>query len=74
MTSMIVGVLRAFVLTGERVHAALCGMFHENLHNDCMFLHCSNFSLDTTIACITFTKPVDFKVEPLRLVAGSRKI
>ena len=28
MTSMIVGVLRAFVLTGERVHAAPCGMFH----------------------------------------------
>ena len=37
MTSMIVGVLRAFVLTGERVHAVRYGMFHVNLHEDCMY-------------------------------------
>ena len=30
-----------------------------------MYLHCSNFSLDTA----TFTKPMDFKVELFPLVA-----
>ena len=47
MTSMIVGVLPAFVVTGERVHAEPCGMFHVNLHEDRMYIHCSIFSLDT---------------------------
>ena len=59
-----------FVLTGQWVHAAPCGMFHVKLHKDYIYLHCSNFSLDTA----TFTKPVDFKVELLPLVARNRKI
>ena len=63
MTSMIVGVLRAFVLTGERVHAAPCSMFHVDLHEDCMY-----FSPDNT------NITVGFKVELLPLVARSRKI
>ena len=43
------------------MHAAPCGIFHVDLHEDYMYLHCSNsnFSLDTA----AFTKPVDFKVE-----------
>ena len=52
------------------VHAALCGTFHVNLREDYMYLHCGNFSLDTA----AFTKPVDFKVKPLLLVARNRKI
>ena len=49
-----------------------CGIFHVFLHEDHMYLHCSNFSLDTA----AFTKPVlvDFKVEPLLLLARNRKI
>ena len=36
-----------------------------------MYLHCSNFSLDTA----AFTKPVDFKVEPsLLLCPKSQKL
>ena len=62
MTSMIVGVLRAFVLTGERVQPAPSGMFHVDLHEDCMY-----FSPDNT--SIT----VGFKVE-LSPFARSRKI
>ena len=46
------------------------GIFHVILHEDYMYLHCSNFSLDTA----AFTKPVDFKVEPLLLPAQNRKI
>ena len=45
------------------MHAALCGMFHVNLQEDEMYLHCNNFSLDTA----TFTKPVDFKVKSFYL-------
>ena len=63
MTSMIVGVLRALFLTGERVHAAQCGMFHVDLHEDSMY-----FSPDNT------NITVGFKVELLPLVALSRKI
>ena len=70
MTSMIAGVLRAFVLTGERMHAAPCGMLHVNPLENYMYLHCSNFSLDNA----TITKPVDFKVELLPLVVRSRNI
>ena len=54
MTSMIVGVLRAIVLTGERVHAAPCGMFHIDLHEHCMYLRCSNFSPDNTGITVGF--------------------
>ena len=43
---------------------------HQAVHEDYMHLHCGNFSLDTA----AFTKPVDFKVEPLLLVARNRKI
>ena len=60
---MIEGVLPAFVLAGERVHAAPCGMFHVDLHEDCMY-----FSPDNT------NITVGFKVEVLPLVARSRKI
>ena len=52
------------------MHAAPSGIFHVILHEDHMYLHCSNFSLDTA----AFTKPVDFKVEPLLLLARNRKI
>ena len=45
-------------------------MFHVNLHEDYMYLHCSNLSLNTA----AFTKPVDFTVELLPLVARNRKI
>ena len=63
MTSMIVGVLRAFVLTGERVHAAPCGMFHVDLHENCMYFSPDNNSIK-----------VGFKVELLPLDARSRKL
>ena len=54
------------------MHAAPCGIFHVILPEDYMYLHCSNFSLDTA----AFTNPVqvDFKVEPLLLLARNRKI
>ena len=52
------------------MHAAPCGIFHVTLHEDYMYLHWSNFSLDAA----AFTKPVDFKVEPLLLLARNSKI
>ena len=61
MTSMIVRVLRAFVLTGdrlERVQAAPSGMFHVDLHEDCMHFSPNNTSIT-----------VGFKVELSPLVA-----
>ena len=73
MISMIVGASWAkLTLCSYRVHAApcRCGTFHVNLHENYMHLHCSNFSQDTA----TFTKPEDFKVELLPLVARNRKI
>ena len=45
------------------MHAAPCGMFHVNLHEDDVYIRCSNFSLNTA----TFTKPVDFKVKSFYL-------
>ena len=58
---------RSFLLLPDnRCTAAPCGIFHLILHEDYMYLHC----LDTA----AFTKPVDFKVEPLLLLARNRKI
>ena len=58
------------------MHGAPCGMHVSrlNLHEDYRYMylpvHCSNVSLDTA----TFTKPADFTVELLPLVARNRKI
>ena len=72
MISMIVGVARAklnrlcsYEITGERWPY---GMFHVNLRR--LYAHGSNLRLNT----VTFTKPVDFKVELLLFVEWNRKI
>ena len=57
---MIIAVLPAFVVTGLLslengcTGGEPCGMFHVNLHEDRMYFHCSNFSLDTS-SSITIT-------------------